>query len=336
MELAVWGHPATELPAGKDSAADIETWLGKLRDAGVSIYIPFVTGGARPVFGGELLGEAERDLFGPVIEVAHSLGIEVHPIIGLGRVTPGFSETEGFYVPLASPGEDLPSWSARWVDPAWEENVATICAVSRQLLDDYDCDGLHMDAVRYANSVVLNEHPCVCERCREARKEWLGKEVPDEEDLANPGVTALEIQMREDFVRGLAEELREICDERELPLSLAGRARYLKDAVPEGQNWAQWSADGLLDFVCSMSYNPCFDRFQRFVEQHTRILEGSDTRLYAGVGRKSSLGTLSPEDMIRQFEYLDEVGVEGACIFSARALEDEDFRLLAGFMAQAG
>ena len=336
MELAVWGHPTREFPEGKDNVADMETWLGKLRDAGVSIYIPFVTSGGKPIFASKQLGEPERDLLGPIVETAHRLGIEVHPTVGLGGVTPGFSDTAGFYVPLAGPGEDLPSWSARWVDPAWEENVAAVCALSRQLLDDYDCDGLHMDAVRYANSMVLDEHPCVCERCRAARKEWLGTEVPDEQDMARPGVVALEIKMREDFVRGLAEELRDICDERELPLSLAGRARYLKDAVPEGQNWAQWCADGLLDFVCPMSYNPCLDRFQRFVEQHTRILEGTDTPLYAGVGRKSSLGVLSPQDMIRQLEYLDEVGVEGACIFSSLALEDEDLHLLAEFMEQAG
>ena len=336
MELAVWGHPARELPAGEDSAADFETWFGKLRDAGVSIYIPFVTSGGRAVFVSELLGEPERDLLGPIIAVAHSLGIEVHPIVGLGGVTPGFSDTAGFYVPLAKPGEDLPSWSARWLDPAWEENVAAVCTLSRQLLDDYDCDGLHMDAVRYPNSMVLNDHPCVCERCRTARKEWLGKEVPDDQDLANPGVVVLETQMREDFVRSLAEELRDICDERDLPLSLAGRARYLKDAVPEGQNWAQWCADDLLDFVCPMSYNPCFDRFQRFVEQHTSILAGSDTPLYAGVGRQSSLGTLSPQDMIRQLEYLDDLGIPGACIFSAAALQDEDLYLLGEFMQQAG
>ena len=81
-----------------------------------------------------------------------------------------------------------------------------------------------------------------------------------------------------------------------------------------------------------MSYNPCIDRFRRFVEEHTRILEGARTELFAGVGRHSSLGTLTPQGMIEQFEYLAEQGVGAACIFHARGRTDEDVRLLEEFM----
>jgi len=331
MQLAVWAHPATEFREGTDSVEDVKTWLDKLREAGITKYLPFVMGGRDPVFESDMLGPPQRDLLGILMQVAREIGIEVHPIVGLGEVSPGFSEDEGYYVPLAKAGAELPSWSARWVDPAWDENVEFISKITEQMLDDYECDGVHMDAVRYPNTVVLDDHPCVCERCRAARMQWLGKELPDEADLARPGIVALEIKMREGFVRGLTERLRQICDARDLPLSLAARARYLKDAVAEGQDWAQWCRDGLLDFVCPMSYNPCLDRFQRFIEQHTRLLEGTDTPLYAGVGRQSSLGTLSPRDMMQQFEYLRERGIGAACIFNARALEDEDLRLLKDF-----
>ncbi len=334
MQLAVWGHPAREFPEGSDSIAHITTWLGRLRDAGVGKYIPFVTSRGNPVLEIEALGPPQRDLLDPLMQVGREIGMEVHPIVGLGGVTPGFSDDEGYYVPLLKAGEELPSWSGRWADPAWEENVEFICRISEQMLDNYDCDGLHMDAVRYPNTAVLDDHPCVCQRCRAARAKWLGQEVPDEQDLARPGVVALEIRMREGFVRGVAERLRRLCDQRELPLSLAARARYLKDAVAEGQDWAQWCRDGLLDFVCPMSYNPCLDRFQRFVQQHARLLAGTDTPLYAGVGRQSSLGTLSPQDMMQQFEYLREQGVEAACIFHAGALEDEDLRLLQEFTSR--
>jgi uncharacterized lipoprotein YddW (UPF0748 family) len=164
---------------------------------------------------------------------------------------------------------------------------------------------------------------------------WLGKETLEPEDMALPGVMAQELCMRGRFVRSLAERLRVVCDRRGVPLSLAARARYLDDAVVEGQDWAQWAHEGLLDFVCPMSYNPCIDRFKRFVDEHTRILEGAPADLFAGVGRHSSLGTLTPEGMIEQFEHLAEQGVEAACIFHARALTDEDLRLLEQFMAGA-
>jgi len=161
MDIAVWGHPASEFPEGKDSVADIRTWLGKLREAGIGKYIPFVTSGGQAIFESVALGPPQRDLLGPIIEVAGETGMEVHPIVGLGGVTPGFSEDEGYYVPLERPGKELPDWSRKWTDPAWYENVELICQVSEELLDNYACGGLHMDAVRYPNSSVLNEHPCV-------------------------------------------------------------------------------------------------------------------------------------------------------------------------------
>ena len=64
-----------------------------------------------------------------------------------------------------------------------------------------------MDAVRYSNSAALNDHPCVCERCYEARQQWLDKPVPDAEDLANPAVSYLEVEMRNRFVSALAWDL---------------------------------------------------------------------------------------------------------------------------------
>jgi uncharacterized lipoprotein YddW (UPF0748 family) len=229
----------------------------------------------------------------------------------------------------------LPGWANSWTSPAFEENNLFITEISRGMLEDYGCDGIHMDAARFPNSVVLNDYPPMDERCRAARAEWLGKESLDPEDLELPGVIAQEIRMREGFVRSLAESLRGLCDDYDVPLSLAARARYLKDAVVEGQDWAQWAQDGLLDFVCPMSYNPCLDRFQRFVEQHTRILEGAPVELFSGIGRHSSLGTLTPQDMMAQFEHLRDQGVGAACIFHARSLTDEDLSLLEEFMGRA-
>ncbi len=334
MDLAVWGHPAREFPEGHDSYEDMLGWMSKLRDAGITIYMPFVMSGAKAFFDIRSWGNTERDLLGPLMDVAEEVGIEIHPVVGLGKVTPTFEEGQGVYVPAQIEGQEpLAGWTG-WACPAWEENVRFLHALCEDLIDTYDCDGVHMDAVRYPNSAVLNSYPCGCERCREMRFEWLGSELPSLEELSLPGFMSIEIQMRESFVRSVAEEFRQICDERHLPLSLAARARYIKDAVPEGQDWAAWCEDGLLDFVAPMSYNPCPERFKRFVDEHMRLVDGTGTPLYAGVGRKSSLGVISPQEMIAQLRYLDEAGVGGACIFHAAALEDEDLTLLREFMAE--
>lgn len=333
MKLAVWGHPATEFPEGRDSTEHIRDWLGQLRGAGITQYMPFVLSGGKALFGVPALPAPERDLLARVLDVARPLGLAVHPIFGLGAVFPAAAPEQGRYVPLCHGDEEqIPGYAVGNACAAWPENIDFICTVVRQLLDRYPVDGLHMDYTRYPNADWFHTHPCICERCRAGRRQWLGHDVPTDEDLALSAYSYLEIKMRGQFVRRLPAALREICDERSLPLSLAARARYLKDAVAEGQDWAEWARDGLLDEIMPMSYNPCFERFTRFVEQHVRLLKGADkTVLLPGIGRKSSLGTQTPQQMAAQLEYVRECALPGACIFHAKALGAEDLSLLRQF-----
>ena len=323
MALAVWGHPYSEYPVGQDSLDDFRRGFEQLAQSHVSTYYAFVLTHGKSYFRSRVLGEAERDLLRPAIQAGTEFDIEVHPIIGLGAVG---VRGGGMYDP--GDVEDLPSWAGGWPCPSWAENRQLTVRVAQEMLDDYEPAGLHMDYVRYPNSAVLDTHPCRCERCRAERMDWLGKEMPSLEDLQRPGVLYKEIQMRGGFVRALVQGLRDAADDAGVPLSMAARARYLKDAVAEGQDWAEWAAGELVDAVCPMSYNPCNDRFSRFLEEHTGLLADSDVLWYAGIGRKSSLGEIGTPQMMEQIEMARRAGADGVCIFHANALGDEDFAAL--------
>lgn len=329
LTVAVWGHPYSELEAGKESTADARAWLGRLIEADITAYIPFVISGGKHYFESSVLGPPERDLLGPVLEAGRSLGMEVHPIVGLGSVGVR-GKGGGVYEPVDvyGSGEEMPEWAKGWPCAAWEENRKLTEDVAQDLITTYRPDGLHMDYVRYPNTAVLDAHPCGCSRCREERVKWLGKALPDAEDLARPGVAYKEVQMRGRFVRDLVERLRRVTHRAGISLSMAARARVLKDAVSEGQDWAEWARDGLVDIVAPMSYNPCFDRFQRFVAEHLPLLKSTGATYWAGIGRRSSLGVIDAEMMERQIRYALDQGADGVCVFHAGALEDEDLGVL--------
>ena len=115
---------------------------------------------------------------------------------------------------------------------------------------------------------------------------------------------------------------------RDIKLSAAVRARYYQDALVEGQDWAEWLRDGLLDTVCPMSYNPCFGRFARFIGNHRRLAGDAEATWLAGIGRSSSLGVIDAKTMTRQTEFVISAGADGVCIFHAKALEDDDLAAL--------
>jgi len=330
MKMAVWAHPTSDFREGADTLRHVRERLGALRAAGISAYIPFVLSHGKACFESETLGRPERDLLAPVMEAARELEMEVHPIVGFGALGVAGGR-------VYSPGEDaedVPEWAASWACASWGENHEIVVRVATDLVEDYSPDGIHLDYARYPNASVLSQHPCACERCQAARARWLGKPTLDADDLAIPGIAYKELQMRGEFVRSLVESLRALADGHNILVSAATRARYYRDALYEGQDWAEWCRDGLLDVVCPMSYNPCFGRFARFLDQHRALVADTATQWLAGIGRRSSLGELSPEEMARQIRYAETAGADGVCIFHARALGDEDLSLLMEIAAE--
>jgi hypothetical protein len=327
MEIAAWGHPNSEFPPGQDTPADFLAAFERMKAAGIDIYIPFVLTHGQHYFESAVLGPPERDLLGPCLAAGDKAGVEVHPITGLGAVGILSDDTDGLYDP-GPEARDLPSWAQNWPCPAWSDNRRLVCEAAVDMLRTYQPDGLALDYLRYPNTAVLDGHPCHCERCQEERTRWLGKPLPEADDLACPGVVYNEIRMRSRFVKTLLHGLREAADDAGVPLSLAARARYLKDAVTEGQDWAEWCREGLLDFICPMSYNPCFDRFQRFVQEHRALLQDTGVPLYCGIGRSSSLGVITAQEMTRQIRYAAKQGADGVCLFHLGACEADDYAAL--------
>lgn len=330
MKMAVWGHPHSEFPEGQDSSAEIRDGLSALREAGVSVYIPFVLSHGKTYFTSETLGAPERELLRPVMDAARELEMTVHPILGLGAV--GIADTH-----LYQPSDEawhVPDWAKSWPCAAWAENHEITVAAAKDLVEAYRPAGIHLDYVRYPNSSVLADNPCECERCCELRLAWLGKPVPDARDLRVPGIVYKEIQMRAHHIRSLVESMHALTDRYGIALSAAVRARYYRDALCEGQDWAAWCRDGLLDFVCPMSYNPCLGRFARFIGQHRRLLSDTAADWLAGIGRRSSLGELDPQAMARQIRFVRAAGADGVCIFHANALGEEDLAVLRQIAAE--
>lgn len=329
MKIAVWGHPSREFPPGADSPADIATGLGRLREAGITMYFPFVISGGKALFE-TTAGETERDLLGPILTAAGELGMQVHPIIGLGGVA---GAGEAHYRPPVE-NIEVPSWAQNWPCPSWGENHERGMLAADEILRHYAPAGLHLDYVRYPNSSLINDYPCACARCTAARLKWLGKEVPEPRDFAIAGYSYKELQWRGEFVRSFVESVRGLTDSYGVQLSAAVRARYYEDALVEGQDWAEWCHDGLLDVVCPMSYNPCFGRFARFIGSHRRLAGETRAIWLAGIGRSSSMGVIDSETMGRQIEFALNAGADGVCIFHAAALEEADLselrRLSAG------
>jgi len=326
IRLAVWGHPYIEFPEGRDDQDTINAAFSRMSDAGISIYFAFIATEKKILWASKIVPKPSIDMLSRLVKAGKASGVEVHPIIGFGSISPFFRLfPERTY--KARSEVDLPQWAEGWVCPSWKENRDLTIKVGEELLEGYEVGGLHMDYMRYPNAGILAQNPCLCEACRKLRMDWLGKEALDENDLKSQGIVYKEIEARNLCVRETVEGLRRITRERGLKLSLAARANYVNDAVVEGQDWVSWCRDGLLDMVSPMSYTTKFDNFRRLLEEHVRLV-GDSTSLFEGIGRSSSAGVLTPEEMMLQIGLAKERGLPGITIFHFNALTARDLELL--------
>lgn len=319
MKVAVWGHPYAEFPESNDSVAEIAERLQALREAGIELYFPFVAVTGEHFFTSEVLGRPTRDLLDPFMAAAREVGMAVHPVLGLGGPLGLGQQT---YEPPAE-AASVPRYVLHWACASWGENHERTVLVANEIIERYRPDGIHLDYARYPNADVLMRYPCACERCKASRLQWLGKPIPEPQDLDRPGVVYKELQMRAEYVRAFVESMRGLTDHHLVQLSASVRPSYYDDALAEGQDWAEWCADGLLDVCCPMTYTESFGTFAMWMARHERLTDDGQVLWLAGIGVESPEAKLDPEQVARQARFARKVGADGVALFSASALTRE-------------
>jgi len=353
MEIACWCHLRRDFD-GDDAQA--KKRINQASEGGINILLPFVHDSKNQAWYRSGLDYAgQEDRLARVLALAKEKGMEVHPVVipisGLG-----LSEQERARRSY-TPGDCKEESRMRQLCASWEESRETGLCIAMDIMDNYDVDGIHFDYMRYGDTGCSLERPCLCEACRTRYRELIGKDELTADDLKVPGILHKFLEFRGENIRGLAERLSTAVRSRGLKVSMAARphflgtplplpaeilARYFGSSLPEkqdwgkwsslveGQDWVKWAREGLMDFICPMNYST--DReFHRMRLAEQISLTAKSVPIYDGIGRKSSVGEISPEEMVRQAEDSISLGAAGITIFHFNALGEDDFRELARF-----
>jgi len=315
MKIAVWCHSYRDF--GSDEK--IRKKLNQLSRAKVDIILPFVHDATKMWYNSKLEGVKKEDVLTTVLSEAEKCNIQVHPVV-LPIMSLGLGEDRlrRAYKPTRHAGVFCASWP---------ENRETGIRIVKDILENHDVHGIHLDAIRYIDTGESLVNPCMCEACSSSYIKEIGKSVIKAEDLKVPGILYKFIDFRRRNIRGLVEEVRKITNSHGIKLSMAARANYFQSALVEGQDWVEWARDGLMDFICPMNYSTDNEIHKTKIQGQMKLI-GDSVPIYDGIGRKSSAGEITPKQMIRQAEDALEAGAKGITIFHLNAMTDEDFDVL--------
>ena len=209
--------------------------------------------------------------------------------------------------------QDADGSAARWLCPSHPDNRRLELDAVRELVARYGVDGVQLDYMRYPSP-----RHCRCPSCRRAFERALGFAVHNWPQGIHAG-GSLEVrwqQWRADELTRQVRDIRRAIDEVRpgVALSAAVYRSYpsCRDAI--GQDWGRWLRDGLVDFVCPMTYTDDLSNFRAETEAHLRI-GGTPGRIVPGIGLLTAESRLAPDQVLAQMNVCRELGTPGFVLF---------------------
>ena len=251
-----------------------------------------------------------------MIDEAHRLGMEVHPLVWVFRA--GYSKDKGAIL-RAHPdwaerdgdGNDLSPNGGYWLSPSNREVRDFLASLFAELTTKYEIDGLHLDYIRY--EIEAKKPFGYSDSSRQLFERQYGIDPLN----VQPGsLDALfwnkfrERQMNT-FVQRIALQTRFL---RPRAVISAAVGPYPPDARRQlMQNWPNWAANKWVDFVAPMSYSTDDGYFGRLIFRQTEAVRNT-TLLAEGIGMYVHKDTAQASVQIGKSR---EMGALGQIMFSA-------------------
>ena len=189
-------------------------------------------------------------------------------------------------------------------------------------------NGIHLDFIRSINSMLAEMFPCGCEACRALRMKYFGFEMPSDNDRKMHSYIYKEHAILNRNITETVAAIHKLTQQFGKQLSMAARSDYANSAdiwvkpvwgigpaVLEGQDWADWGADGLVDAINTMNYHTDFGYFMDNLNAHLRLMKGAKAVLSPGVAVQSSMGTNEPDAFEMRMRAIHDSGAKSLCIF---------------------
>jgi len=280
----------------KGYPGDWEETAQALQDAGVDHVLPCFLYGITPAYTSDIVPDspgfpADPEWVQDILTECGTRGIEVHAWVVLWKS----SNADGALLDsLAVAGRlqvNLGGDTIPWLCPTDPENLELETELILEMLDRLPLDGVQFDYVRFPN-----DGSCYCEGCRERFSEQTGLFVgswPD--DVAPAGTLRSRYSAwRAERITHSLDVLSSLVRARGLQVSVAVFPDY-QDALGYGQDWVDWSRQGVVDRIYLMNYFSSASEVEEALSGQIQLLpEGFFTvcGLGSGIG---SLGISSME-----------------------------------------
>ncbi len=339
------GFWADAFHEGFKSAAEIDAMISRALTGNYNAIVPEVlafqdTGGdghgaywdsAIVPRASDISGGSGFDPLGYLVTQAHAAGLEVHPWLVTYRVSSSWppagnttlaAHPEWLMVPLADMGGGPATVTSRYtLDPGSPDVQDYLISIVRELVTNYEVDGIHWDYIRYTTTDAGYPAYTWYDRSGLARFQQI---------TGYPGVPAEDYAPWEDFrrreitelVRRAQVEMATISTNPRQPLRQTAALITWGDAPADFQdtnswalfqNWREWMEQGYLDAGIPMTYYD-YDTYPSWYEHWVdqEMVWRYDRHIFVGPG----IYLNDFADSAFEISYARGAGADGICTYS--------------------
>ncbi len=311
---ALWNHSGLGAYPG-----DWERSAKELAAAGINMILPNMAWGGVAHYDSRVLPHSKKfaeygDQIAQCVEAAHKHDLEVH----VWKITWNLEGApKEFVEKMQKEGRTQVSAEGNqinWLCPSHPENVKLELNSIKEIVRNYDVDGIHLDYIRYPGS-----HACYCTNCqkrfilatRQNVQDWPASVLPRTGKHANAYIEWRAQQITR-LVRLIHKRIRVI--KPEVKISAAVFGGYPSCVTSIGQDWIAWAKAGFVDFVCPMNYTEDNKYFTDLLEKQLALMP-KGVSIYPGIGATASNSHLTPDAVIGQIHLARFLGASGWTIF---------------------
>jgi len=304
----VWLHPGLFNQDKARAAIQMDSLFSIYHDIGINNLFCYNTTSDENSF--------NWDYLDALVRAGHEKGIKIHPV---------------FY-----PGHDLnlekemaktPGWLIRDMDGKIEPHFNLANPEVRKYWVDkisatlkYNVDGIHLDYIRFPITQMYSYDSATCEAFK---KEFQYSPLEVSHDCGSM-IWCEWIKWNAKQVTQLVIEIREAIKESGKPVVLG------VDVFPDietsdvliAQDWGNWAASGLVDFVCPMLYTNNTDLFKEYLQKAINKA-GEKCKVYPGIGVHTSHNDITKDLITKEVIISRNLGAKGVVFFSAYSFNTE-------------
>lgn len=283
---------------------------------GTSIYPSEVATYLRRI---ELMYDGD-DLLSDFISEAHKRDMEVHPLVrifGLHNGAEYFTNDRFHWFDKTKDNSYTLSNGFYWLNPVHPEVREYMITLLKELTQNYDIDGIHLDYIRYDTNFGYSQYT------RDLFKSLFGV---DPLNISSPEMentfTVFKTQFINKFVERTYTELKAI--KPDLLLSAAVSAPYTWIKLDVGQDWVNWAKNRIIHFVTPMAYRTTAREYSAVINSDIDATSGS-TYLYPGLGIYLLTDGISA---LEQLKAAQDASVPGQALYSTTNMKQVQYKML--------